>query len=272
MDNLDNTAKDNAYTLMLVFTAVLLFSELSFAQDTPAHTRYIPAYSYHLKPPFIIDQPTESGLYYDFVEQLSDSKYQYYLVYMPRKRIDRLLANGNFDGIVVGVSPHWFKDTNETKFDWTEPFIADRDDIISHGRFPFEYSAENIIGKTMAGVRGFYYANVNQAIRDNTLSRFDTESETQVIEMVLRHRVDFGIVSSSTFNYLRESDQELNTLHISDIPHESFTRRVLVPKGNPDILAHLEMRIQKVVKSKDWTFALGEYGLESLAETHMAAH
>jgi len=263
---------DNTYWTVIAFAVAVLssFSLLTpaVAENSPMSGKQVPAYTYHLKPPFVIDQQARQGLYYDLVDKISDDTYRYYLVYMPRKRLARLMEQSDFDGLVVGVSPHWFHDEEEKAFAWTQPFIHDHDDIVSDVTQPFDFQRSPIQQKTMAGVEGFFYINLNPFIDDGLVQRFDTASETQVIEMVLRQRADFGVISRSTFNYLLQHDKKLANIHISAQPHESFARRILIPKHRQDLHHHVQQRLEVALSSADWQAILLHYGIDSLMPSH----
>jgi polar amino acid transport system substrate-binding protein len=226
-----------------------------------ASTRVVTAYSYHLKPPYIIDEKVGSGLYFDLLALLSDNEIQYQLAYMPRKRINQLLERDALNGIIIGVSPHWFSDRNRTKYLWTAPFIEDKDEIISHRRSPFEFRIHALTGRTMAGVRGLFYVGLNDATTSGRLARFDTESEEQIIDMIHHQRVDFGVVSRSTLNYLHDKNSYVNSLFISTIPHETYYRHMLVPHKLQSVETHLSHKLESELKAQAWKNVLDRYSL-----------
>jgi len=229
--------------------------------ESSATTRVITAYSYHLKPPYIIDEKVESGLYFDLLTLLSDDEIQYQLAYMPRKRINKLLEHDDLNGVIIGVSPHWFSDRGRTKYLWTVPFIEDRDEIISHAQAPFEFRIHALTGRTMAGVRGLFYVGLNKATTSGRLERFDTESEEQIIDMIHHQRVDFGVVSRSTLDFLRDKNSYVDGIHISTIPHETYLRHLLVPRKLDKVEAHLSHKLESELKSQAWRNVLDKYSL-----------
>ena len=247
---------------LVVFCA---FVPITNALDRPGNSSsplVVTAYTYHLKPPFITDLDMSQGLYFDLANQLSDDKIQYKVLYVPRNRFNRLLSEGNFDGILVGVSPHWFKDSEENKFFWTQSFMTDRDDIVSLKESPIEYMVDELLGLTMAGVRGFFYQNLQTLISDESIVRFDTDSEASVVELVIRKRADFGVISQTTFKYMQRNNALLQNIHISNIPHEQYERRIMISKGNEELYGHLMQKIEEVTSSALWNSTLAQYGIQ----------
>ena len=86
-------------------------------------------YSYHLMPPYMVDEQSKSGLYYDFIKMLNEysDNYTFNLIYIPRKRLDYLLKQNALTGAVIGVNPKWFRDNNRVKYLWTDPIMSDKD-------------------------------------------------------------------------------------------------------------------------------------------------
>lgn len=226
-----------------------------------AEQRYVTAYAYHLKPPFITNLSAEQGLYYDLSRFLSqNSEYEFYTVFVPRKRIDKLLADNQLDGIVIGVNPKWFADVQKVKFRWTQSFFEDKDEFISLNTQPFDYSgADSLAGKTVAGVRGFVYANIQPALAQNRMQRFNTIGEEEVINMILKGRADTGIVSRSTFDYLYPRIPDMQKLYISAQPHDQFERKILVPKNEPKLYAEIETKLIEMRQDPRWLAILSGY-------------
>jgi polar amino acid transport system substrate-binding protein len=244
---------------MFKLTVTLLMAMISFY--CVAEQRYVTAYAYHLKPPFIANLSTEQGLYYDLSRFLSqNSEYEFYTVFVPRKRIDKLLANNQLDGIVIGVNPKWFADVQQEKYRWTQSFFTDKDEFISLKSQPFDYTgADSLAGKTLAGVRGFVYANIEPALAQNSMRRFNTIGEEEVINMILMGRANTGIVSRSTFDYLIPRIPDMQNLHISAQPHDKFERKILVPKNNPKLYAEIELKLAQLQQNQRWLAILQGY-------------
>ena len=87
--------------MKFLFGVMLLLLVANKAQAEPL----IYLYTYHQKPPFIVDKDKRQGLYYDLAEELNKISpiYKFHTVYVPRKRLNLMLTKRNFDGVVVGV-------------------------------------------------------------------------------------------------------------------------------------------------------------------------
>lgn len=219
-------------------------------------------YIYHNKPPFIVDHQKEQGLYFDLATYLTQrsSTYEFSATYMPRKRIDHMINNNTLDGVVMGVSPVWFGDKDETKYLWLPAFYADKDEFISLKPSPFEYqNKDSLINKSIATVAGYYYFNINEAVEQGHLSRINTVGELQVLELIKMSRADMGLVSRSTFNYYKKHKKIDDIFHVSAIPHDSFERRAFTTKDNVKVHAELSRLLTSIQSDSNWQKLLSEY-------------
>ncbi len=219
-------------------------------------------YVYHLMPPFIVDKNKHSGLYYDFADYLNrlSSDYVFETIFVPRKRLDKMLKDRQLDGVLLGVSPIWFKDKNEQKYLWTHSFYHDRDEVISHASLPIEYEQpSSFSGKVFGGVRGFYYFGLNELVASGKIKRQDTIGERELLTMLAYKRIDAAIVSRSTFEYLTAAEFDKNSFHLSAKPHDVFERRILIPRQYSEIFNYLDPIMINLEADPRWQKVLAKY-------------
>ena len=89
----------------------------------------VPMYTYHQKAPFIFSLDRELGISFTLVELLNrySKKYQFKLVYLPRKRLDLVKTKK----IVLWTNPSWMNDIDETRFLWSQNLVRDSEIFIS---------------------------------------------------------------------------------------------------------------------------------------------
>ncbi|MEC4089353.1 ABC transporter substrate-binding protein [Pseudoalteromonas rubra] len=210
--------------LILLLLSVLL----------PSHAaERLNIYVYHNKPPYIMNQAEQRGLYFDFVALLnvSQSHTRYKLVYLPRRRIERDLNEQTLDGAVLGVHPVWFKDPDKSRYLWSTALMYDTDEFVSCAENPFEYDgAASMADKKFGGILGYHYFRTVKPVKAGALERVDANSEEGLLELALRERVDFAIVSRSTLNYFIKKNRWQEHFHLSKQPHETYYRAMLLPK------------------------------------------
>ncbi|MFC3096049.1 ABC transporter substrate-binding protein [Alteromonas sediminis] len=234
---------------------------VAFAEEKPV----VSAYAYHLKPPFIIDPLQESGLCYDYSRLLSElSDVEFFTLFIPRKRLNRLLSDGGFDGIVLGANPLWFKDADKKKYLWSDPLIKDRDEFISLKSSKFDYvDPKSLLRHSLAGVRGFYYGKVEKAKAYGPIKRFDTIGEKEVLDMVVKGRADIGIISRSTLNYMRSlKPSEYEVLYLSRVPHEEYSRYVMLPNKRQKLHTKIVALMRSPEYQARWKKLVAKYNLK----------
>ena len=248
--------------LRLLLFAPLLLSNAAItaqaAESKPAEaamTKTVIAYVYHLKPPFITDVQKEQGLYFAFADYVNRKLGRTALrtEFMPRKRLEQLVASSEFEGIVLGVNPVWFHDIEEKRFLWTATLMNDRDELISPISRPVQYHGpESLHGKTVGGVSGHYYYGIDEAVKAGQLQREDTDSELQNLTKLRVNRVDATVISRSTFDYLMRHYGGREFYFLSDRPHDVFARRVLVPHKRRDVYLWLDPIMQQMPQDPEW--------------------
>ncbi|WP_170829173.1 MULTISPECIES: substrate-binding periplasmic protein [Pseudoalteromonas] len=206
-------------------------------------------YAYHLKPPYLIDVEQEQGLYFDFALLLNQHQadYSFKVEYMPRKRLNRDIEQNTLDGLIIGVNPVWFRDQQQTKFAWSEPFMTDRDEFVSNISAPFEFVGQaSLYGKTVGGVRGYHYFQVAPVVKIDKATQLEMGTELQLLEMLVKKRIEIAVISNATLNYLLAKNKHWeNAVHLSNQPHESYSRALLAPKDMRNAVDVINTVLQK---------------------------
>lgn len=214
----------------------------------------VPVYAYHDKAPYMVDRDEAQGSYYDLIRFLNQAgqAYQFELHYVPRNRVERLLAQDTLDGPVLGVNPLWFKDAGETKYWWTQPVFFDSDVFVSRAQQPFEFEGpKSFYGKQACVVFGNYYVGVTEAFQRGTLRKLATTREEVILDMLDLKRCDFGIVSLSLLRYLQVQHAWQGRYHLAKQPHDAFARRILVPRADEALFRYLEQLLVQWPVARD---------------------
>ncbi len=220
------------------------------------------AYAYDLKPPLIVDQDQGIGLYYDFAVYVNQKLRREALrtEYMPRKRLDIMLASPGFKGIVIGANPIWFGDSDRKKYLWTAPLMHDRDEVASRTDRPIDYEGPASLHGLVIGLpRGNYYFGIDEDVKLGLIVREDTDSELQNLQKLERGRIAATIVSHSMLDYLGKVEGWHPAIHLSPKPHDEFDRDVMVPLQQRDVYSWLEPLMEKMPSDPDWQKMAAKY-------------
>ena len=243
--------KNNPLTWFVILLS--FFSSSSYANKE--QKEQITIYAYHLKPPYIINVVEERGLYFDFSRYLNSKAglYQFQTRFMPRKRIEVYLNRGELNGILIGVNPVWFKDKAQTKYLWTSTIFQDQDEVVSLAQAPVEYlGPKSLEGLNLGGVLGFYYFGISEAVEAGDIKRTDLENESSVLQMLIYKRIDSGIVSRSTLDYLVKENDWQGQFHLSSISHDKYSRHILLPLKYSKLYKYIESIIVNINDDPMW--------------------
>ena len=246
------------YVNVFTLCTVLLFSQLAFAQQR----QEVLLLTYHLKAPFIVDLGTQQGLYYDLAHYFNQrsSQYWYKTEFVPRKRLDAMLERP-FPHVVVGVQPVWFK-RHATRMRFTKPILHDNDVFISLKKTPItDVTPQGLSGKTLIGVQGYRYVELEQALNNAEILRVDTLQEAHVLDMLRLGRGDFAIISMSTLNYSFQQGEDKNLFYIADQPHERINRSLMFSSADLALQQELEQLVDAMQNDAQWLALLAKYNL-----------
>lgn len=224
------------------------FSNNTLSAQPGDNKEEVDIYFYHDKPPLIIDKEKGLGQYFEIINCLNSNSADYHFkpIYVPKPRIERMIGNNSFNALVIGVHPNWFKDRQREKYLWSSVVLTDQDEFVSLNTTPFNYIGQSSFdGKVLGGVRGFFYKGINESVQQKSLTRVDTINEKALLYMLLTQRIDFAIVSRSTLIYYNSDKDFTNKFHLSTVPHDSFTRHIMLPKERTKLLYQLNALIGK---------------------------
>ncbi len=247
---------------LLVLTGSAHGAETVTATTDRALPAPVTIYGYHLKPPFIIDATARRGLYFDFADYANRKlgRELFRTEYMPRKRLEQMLLQTDWRAVVIGVNPVWFKDINETRFLWTDALMQDRDEILSSPQRPVEFNGPaSVSGLLFGGVSGHYYFGLDEAVSGGQLLRDDSSSELQNLQRLHRGRIDFTIISRSTYDYFLGHLSNGEAFFISSRPHDVFARRFLVTPAARDVHPLLQQLVHGLAADPEWQAMLEKY-------------
>ncbi|MBE9610941.1 MULTISPECIES: diguanylate cyclase [Chitinilyticum] len=189
-------------------------------------------------PPFVTTG--QSGLSADFTALLNrhlGGKYRFQLDILPRKRIDYLLAQPGWQGIVLWNSPDWHTPAYRMQFVWSKPLLDDEDLLLSPRSAPLEWHGpESLHGKVLGGVRGYRYRDVEPAIAAGQIRREDTGNEYNNYRKLVAARVDALFSARSTFLYFQKIQPDLTEkLYVSSRPRLHFQRHLYSNRDNAEL-------------------------------------
>ncbi|EWH12225.1 ABC transporter substrate-binding protein [Catenovulum agarivorans DS-2] len=210
-------------------------------------------YTYYEKPPFIIDLKNNIGLSFDLASELNHfaQNYHFELVYLPKQRATNKAIEA---GALLWVNPSWVNGTNTQTFLWTKPVMYDRELYVTNDKSLIFSDNSSLYNKTLVGVRGYHYFNLNELIKQGNVLRHNVDNETTIAKMLANKRGDFGVMGLQTYSYIIKQNPEYkNQLYILEGYVKPFTRSIAVSSSSPAIYQKLIQFFQsdRWIKLKD---------------------
>lgn len=253
-------------TLKHLLALCALFCNLALAQTaSPGQQEGATLYNYHTAPPFITAEG--QGFVHELASYLKDklAGSPLRLETVPRKRLDLVMGEAGFQGAVLLVSPLWFGDADMKTYLWTRPIFTDEDVIVSRLAHKVVYLApESLKGKSVGIVRGYQYPMFDPLVGSGSLTRVDTNNETNALTMVAHDRMDAIVIARSALGFLSHALHLEQQFFVASVPVNRYERRILVGRANPALKQALDGVIDKMPQDPNWRSILKKYGLAEL--------
>lgn len=229
----------------------------------------IEAWSYLPTPPFLVDANSNAGLSADLVSYLNQAlagKYQINLVLLPRARMNLMLTNGKRGFVLFAPSAIFGGPTSGTYL-WTSPLFADRQEVLSRPRQPFEYRGpDSLAGVRFGAMLGHNYPALARDMDSGKITAFRSTHEAALVNMLSEGHVDVVTIPNSTARYFMAKDpQPVPQWHFSQQNLGEYTRHLMFQQGMEQQRDDFDRVIRQMNRDPAWIATLKSYGLEPIA-------
>ena len=249
---------------MRKFVALIVISYFItlYPPGVRADTPIITVWNYYLTPPFKTSK-TE-GLAFDFVNLMnkeSVGRFHFQLRSVPRSRLNYYLEH-NQQGVVLFVNWLWMGKYAKEKYLWSPEILKDRNEVISSidNKISFE-GPESLKGLIFGGIRGRRYKGLESFFSSNEIIRFDVNGEEQVLNMIVKNRVDVTSQPRTLANALIKSLGIEDKIFFSPKPLFHYSRHIMTTPVLVDVHAHLSDFAKNLDGHPEWSAILNKYEL-----------
>lgn len=245
-----------------ILLITILFLSFFIPSHLFAYKEKIVVWNYYLAPPFFISQ--EQGLAYDFVSLLNEkfeNEFIFKLQHIPRARLNKYLSSGD-QGIVLFVNWLWMGKDSKDKYFWSDKILDDKNIIVSN--INKQFMLENLDPSSslvFGGIRGRKYRALDEYFRNNSLKRYDVNSEKQVLNMIVKNRVDITTqpftIATSIANNMNIRDE----LFFSPKALFSFSRYIMISPKLEELKVPLNSFVKQINENSKWQEILKKYKL-----------
>ena len=181
---------------------------------------------------------------------------------MPRLRLNRIVAQADWPGVVAWANPLWFADPERQRFLWSSALISDRNVLVSrqvdHVLFPVQ---EPALPLRLGGISGHFYADLEPFIQRGLLLREDAQNDLSNVLKLQYERVDMVVLQASSLAYLRTQVGDFDQwASVSPTLQPSYQRYLFTSTANPQLMAFLQQALLQLAQAPEWA-ALREASL-----------
>lgn len=191
---------------------------------------------------------------------LSHNHYRFQAVQLPRKRLNAILANDDWNGVVAWANPAWFDDTDRRRYAWSTPYMTDANLVVSRRDQPVEFAehGNTLIGLRVGCIAGQRYPDLEQLFTSGAVTRADVASELQNLRKLRLGRVDAVLVQASSMDYFSTVLPDLDQwAHVARTPRNTFQRYLFTSRKRPDLALFLDEALQTLARDATWQGRLG---------------
>ncbi len=231
--------------------SVLVLAACAFAQAQTDVT----VYTYNDRPPFVVDKAKQDGLEYRLCQWLTkESKaYRFTLKVVTAPEAKAMVEKGELKGVLLGVNKVWFPEPVRAANLWTPAILWDRNLVVSLDAKKVEYAGpESMAGLRLAGVGGYAYPALTDAVKAGRIQRVDFGSEILALQAVAGGKADATIVSEWTLMYAQLRLDIPGNFYQSNKSFLEFERVILVPPARKELYEHLTKLLTDVRKNAGW--------------------
>jgi len=156
----------------------------------------------------LVDDQIRSGIHLELARGLADHLGRSYRVQvLPRKRIPERLESGQVD-LSCAYLPQWLAGP----FDWSQPFLADNELILSLRSAALPRQVQDLAGKPIGTVNGFAYPELERQLGAGFV-REDAPTLSTSLRKLERGRMQYAVVNEIYVNYQRRQGLLMLDLH-----------------------------------------------------------
>ena len=189
----------------------------------------------------------------------SAGRYLFEARQMPRLRLNRIVAQADWQGVVAWANPLWFADPERQRFLWSSALMSDRNVLVSrqvdHVLFPVQEPAQPL---RLGGISGHFYADLQPFIQRGLLLREDAQNDLSNVLKLQHGRVDIVVVQASSLAYLRSQMADFDQwASVSPTLQPSYQRYLFTSTANPQLMAFLQQALLQLAQAPEWAALRG---------------
>jgi len=235
-----------------------LLAGLVYGNAAAGAVEKISLYSHYTTAPFAVEgvppQLSYTVRLAAWLTAQSAGRYLFEARQMPRLRLNRIVAQADWQGVVAWANPLWFADPERQRFLWSSALMSDRNVLVSrqvdHVLFPVQEPAQPL---RLGGISGHFYADLEPFIQRGLLLREDAQNDLSNVLKLQHGRVDIVVVQASSLAYLHTQMADFDQwASVSPTLQPSYQRYLFTSTANPQLMAFLQQALLQWAQAPEW--------------------
>ncbi len=224
----------------------------------------IPVVIYYDYPPFFVDR-NQRGLGRELAEHLNlkaKGKYSFHHVYIPKGRLDKMLEDPKWGGVVTWVNPNFVNDKSKTKFIWSNPIMHEIDYVATLKDSTLEYKDHtSLYGHSLGTVLNQRYSDVEDELKSGKIIQVSANQQESIVIMLLKKRIEFAFLSHSTIKWFRKEFPEFDDkVKLAKKTRNEFDRHVFITRNlDHERKDFILKTVNNLKNDKDWQERFNQY-------------
>jgi len=239
----------------IAFLACTLLMAIGAGLSASWAAELVPLYLYNTPPPLNTNTPGNlSDHLAQRLTEASGGKYRFKATFLPRKRLDILVASKRWRGAVIWANPEWFDDRQRRRYLWSHPLATDYNLVASHRLKPVKYDGPaSLKGLRLGGVLGHVYPEFESMLNHGEIIREDTRDYELNLLKLQSQRIDVTFLPASSLTaYTRKFPDLPNWLHIAATPRSTFHYYIFCDRSEAKLMSYLNTQISQLKLDTVW--------------------
>jgi len=240
---------------LIIFQLLLTFVSVK----SVAAEQTVPLYTYYTDPPFFVSlEHNKTTQLADWLTQKASGRYRFQAIYLPRRRLNFIISQPNWQGVVAWANPSWFDDNSQSLYLWSRPFMQDIDLIASNRNKPIDFeNSDSLNGLVFGGILGRRYHDFDLQVNQGKFRREDTVDIYQNLQKLKAGRIDVILLQGSNVSYLRQIYPDLDQwLYIAPKPRAVIQRHLFTNAENRELMSFLNKQLRAIAHDPQWKESL----------------
>lgn len=218
--------------------------------------------TYYTSPPYAVEAVPVADSYTQrlaqWLSQQSAGRFEFVPRQVPRLRLDHMLREADWQGVVAWANPQWFADPERQRFLWSRVLMRDRNLWVSRQADKVLFAQGHPLkAARFGGISGHHYADLDADFHRGLLTREDAQNELSSVLKLKHKRVDVILLQTSSLAYLRAQVPDFDRwAYVDQQPQADFERFLFTSRNNPELMAFINQALPKLARDPAWIEAL----------------